>query len=582
MTENPRVLLVEDDSDWLEIYREYLHDEGYLLDTARSTRQAIELLSQFIYDAVVTDLKMLGFGADFGGFGILQKTKELNPDTQVVVITGYGSRDIALRAMQQGAFDYVTKPPEAERLRLSVRAAIQARRVLAGKRVSTNETGVVKGLERASLDTRSDIVFSGFIANSRGMRIVYEQMVKAISTSSSVLIYGEPGTGKGFIANMIHANSQRQKRPFSRVRCDGVSMYWSNIVRNLPRIQGGTLFFDSITDLCAEDQKNLLNIIPTIEMHDIRLMASANVGQEEIIKTGIPASLLQIIAQIRIAIPPLRERKDGDDIPALIGYFINKSIEGMENHPSRIVLSSEAMRLLLEYDYRMGNIHELHNIIENAVNLLGGEGTILPEHILLPTSPLPPDRSITILFLAADPTDASRLRLGEEFREIQEKLKLAKLREKFRLELPQLSLRPADISQALLDMEPQIVHFSGHGTSTGALCFENPTGQAQLVKPDSLAALFKQFAKQVKCVLLNACYSETQAKAIGEYIQYVIGMNQAISDKAAIAFAVGFYQALGAGRTIEDAYKLGCVQIGLQGIPEHLTPVLIKDGQLQT
>lgn len=186
---------------------------------------------------------------------------------------------------------------------------------------------------------------------------------------------------------------------------------------------------------------------------------------------------------------------------------------------------------------------------------------------------------ISILFLAADPADASRLRLGEEFREIQEKLKLAKLRDRFRLELPQLSVRPADISQALLDVQPQIVHFSGHGASTGALCFENQSGQTHLVQPDALAALFEQFVSQVNCVLLNACYSETQAKAIAEHIEYVIGMNQAIGDKAAIAFAVGFYQALGAGRTIEDAYKLGCVQIRLQGIPEHLTPVLLKSSR---
>ena len=177
---------------------------------------------------------------------------------------------------------------------------------------------------------------------------------------------------------------------------------------------------------------------------------------------------------------------------------------------------------------------------------------------------------ISILFVSADPTDASRLRLGEEFREIHEKLKLAQLRDRFKLELPQMSVRPADVSQALLDIQPQIVHFSGHGTSTGALCFESQTGQIQLVQPDALAALFEQFAKQVSCVLLNACYSEIQAKAIAEHIEYVIGMNKAIGDKAAIAFAIGFYQALGAGRTFEDAYKLGCVQIRLQDIPEHL------------
>ncbi|MCL4872171.1 MAG: CHAT domain-containing protein [Anaerolineae bacterium] len=188
---------------------------------------------------------------------------------------------------------------------------------------------------------------------------------------------------------------------------------------------------------------------------------------------------------------------------------------------------------------------------------------------------------IPILFLAADPTNASRLRLGEEFREIQEKLKLAKLRDNFKLELPQLSIRPPDIAQALLDTQPQIVHFSGHGASTGALCFENQTGQVQLVQPDALAALFEQFSSQINCVLLNACYSETQAKAIAEHIEYVIGMNQAIGDKAAIAFAIGFYQALGAGRPIEDAYKLGCVQIRLQSIPEHLTPVLIQKEQVQ-
>lgn len=187
----------------------------------------------------------------------------------------------------------------------------------------------------------------------------------------------------------------------------------------------------------------------------------------------------------------------------------------------------------------------------------------------------------SILFLAADPIDASRLRLGEEFQEIQAQLKSAKLQERFKLELPQLSARPADVSQALLDTQPRIVHFSGHGTSDGALCFENKTGQIQLVQPEALAELFKQFSNQVTCVLLNACYSEIQAKSISEYVEYVIGMNQAVGDKAAIAFAVGFYQALGAGKTIEDAYNFGCVQIMLEGIPEHLTPVLITKGQIQ-
>lgn len=182
---------------------------------------------------------------------------------------------------------------------------------------------------------------------------------------------------------------------------------------------------------------------------------------------------------------------------------------------------------------------------------------------------------ISILFLAADPTDASRLRLGEEVREIQEKLRLSRLRDRFALH-QRMSVRPMDISQALLDVNPQIVHFSGHGTSAGALYVENRLGQIHPIQPEALAALFEMFAGEVKCVILNACYSEKQAKAIARHIPYVIGMSQAIGDKAAIAFSVGFYQALGAGRSIEEAYKLGCVQVRLENIPEHLTPVLIR------
>lgn len=187
-------------------------------------------------------------------------------------------------------------------------------------------------------------------------------------------------------------------------------------------------------------------------------------------------------------------------------------------------------------------------------------------------------KEFRLLFLAADPSDLSRLRLGEESREIQEKIQLAKLRERFELH-QRLSVRPADISQALLDVQPQIVHFSGHGTTAGALCFENPSGEFHPVEPNALAALFEQFAHIVDCVVLNACYSEIQANAIARHIDYVVGMNRAIGDKAAIAFSIGFYQALGAGSVIEEAYRLGCVQIGLQSIPEHLTPVLVEKKQ---
>ncbi|MEO1559177.1 MAG: CHAT domain-containing protein, partial [Cyanobacteria bacterium J06632_19] len=132
----------------------------------------------------------------------------------------------------------------------------------------------------------------------------------------------------------------------------------------------------------------------------------------------------------------------------------------------------------------------------------------------------------------------------------------------------------SNIACVIFDFEPQIIHFSGHGTNQGELCFENDLGQIQAVEAEALAAMFDLLVEQVNCVLLNACYSEIQAKAIAKHIPYVIGMNDAIGDKAAIAFAVGFYKALAANRGVEKAYKFGCVEIRLQGIAEHLKPVL--------
>lgn len=186
---------------------------------------------------------------------------------------------------------------------------------------------------------------------------------------------------------------------------------------------------------------------------------------------------------------------------------------------------------------------------------------------------------IKILFLSADPTDASRLRLGQELRDIRERLQLAKQRDRFILESRE-SVRPIDISQAIFDLNPQIIHFSGHGTKTGELCFEDNSGKIQPIQPNALASLFELGSDQIRCVVLNACYSEIQAEAIAKYIPFVIGMSQEIEDETAISFVIGFYKALGANRSIELAYKYGCVEIQLQGMTGHLTPILHKKNKL--
>jgi hypothetical protein len=207
---------------------------------------------------------------------------------------------------------------------------------------------------------------------------------------------------------------------------------------------------------------------------------------------------------------------------------------------------------------------------------------------------------IKILVLAANPVNTSQLRLGEEVRSIQAELERSRYRDRFEL-VSQWAVRVGDLSKALLDHKPQIVHFSGHGqgkpTATGdraltssarklelvsdqliarddGLVFEDEQGRARLVSTAALAGLFELFQNDVKCVVLNACYSEMQSKAIHQHIDCVVGMNQAIGDRAAIQFATEFYKALATGTSFEFAYQLARNGLDLASIPESLTPVL--------
>jgi tetratricopeptide (TPR) repeat protein len=175
-----------------------------------------------------------------------------------------------------------------------------------------------------------------------------------------------------------------------------------------------------------------------------------------------------------------------------------------------------------------------------------------------------------IVFLAADPSNADRLRLMAEVREILEGLRMSRHREDFDFE-PILAVRTRDLQQALRTEEPQIVHFSGHGTPAGQLLVEDTEGKAHSIAPAALADLFSLCTQHVECVLLNACYSEIQAQAIAEHIPYVIGTSTAIADRAAIAFSIGFYRALGDGMSFDEAFKWGRNQFRLD-FPDEVPP----------
>jgi hypothetical protein len=296
----------------------------------------------------------------------------------------------------------------------------------------------------------------------------------------------------------------------------------------------------------------------------------------------------------------LKKLLDQDaELSKAIAYF------GIAQHQS---LAPSAIKQILQANKIMQNVTGNNNQVIETVsggNVFGNiTGTVI---IGQPANPAPPIATTaptsikTILVLAANPKGTDPLRLGEEMREIQTGLERSQHRDQFRIE-QRWAVTPTDIRRALLDCQPQIVHFSGHGVGVETpgispqsarkltvvsedmappegLMFEDAIGQPQLVSSEAIATLFALFADQIECVVLNACYSATQADAIAQHIPYVVGMNRSIGDRAAIEFSIGFYDALLAGRPVDFAYKLGCSAIQMAGIPEHLTPVLKRNNQ---
>jgi hypothetical protein len=182
--------------------------------------------------------------------------------------------------------------------------------------------------------------------------------------------------------------------------------------------------------------------------------------------------------------------------------------------------------------------------------------------------------SATLLFLGANPSDTTRLALDREVREIGDRLRASEHRDAFRIEQA-WAVRPADLQSCLLRHRPTIVHFSGHGSFSGEILLEDEGGHAIPISTTALATLFRLFKRDIRCVLLNACFAEVQARAIAENVDCVVGMTQAVSDRAAIAFAGAFYQALGYGQDIKTAFELGCNQIDLTGLAQSDVPHLI-------
>jgi DNA-binding NtrC family response regulator len=386
----PRILIVEDDGEWQEIYRRCLRDTNYEITAARKLSTALALLEEQPFDVVITDLKMLGGAEEFSGFGVLEQAKDIHPDVQVIVITGYGSADHALRAMGSGAYDYITKDRDLrKKLALTVQGALEARSLkqeLLGREPEDD------------VELESDRI----IGNSASMQALFEQITRAAESEVNVLIHGEGGTGKRLIAQTIHRQSRRKDGPFLVVDCGRLSesvlesqlfgheagaLYGLSEARpgKFERARGGTIFLDSVGDLEVQLQTRLLgavcdHIVERVGGQepipvDVRIIASTDKDLNAMLSAGqFQRRLFDVLDEFVISVPPLRDRQDGDDIPALAAMFLQRHSEGRQ-----VRFSPEAVTLLHRYDYP-GNVRELESAVKYALTMTPGE-VIRPEHL---------------------------------------------------------------------------------------------------------------------------------------------------------------------------------------------------------
>jgi DNA-binding NtrC family response regulator len=386
----PRILIVEDDLDWQEIYRRSLRGTDYQVTAARRIKTAMTLLEEQPFDVVITDLKMLGGTEEFAGFGVLEQAKAINSGVQVIVITGYGSADHALRAMGSGAYDYITKDRDlSKKLALTVQGALEVR-------------ALKQELLRGEPTDDAELESNRIIGNSASMQALFEQITHAAASDLSVLIHGEGGTGKRLIAQTIHRQSRRKNGPFLVVDCGRLSesvleselfgheagaLYGVAEARpgKFERASGGTIFLDSVGDLDVRLQARLLGAVCDRVVERVggqspiavraRIIASTDKDLKAMLSEGqFHSRLFHGLGQFEISVPPLRRRKDGDDVPTLAAMFLQR-----HRGERQVRFASEAVDLLHHYDYP-GNVQELENAVKYALAMAPGE-VIRPEHL---------------------------------------------------------------------------------------------------------------------------------------------------------------------------------------------------------
>jgi two-component system nitrogen regulation response regulator NtrX len=383
------VLVVDDERAIQVALRGVLADEGFRVTTAGSGADAIAAVGEEMPDVVFLDIWMPGMD----GLDTLAELKRAWPDMTVVMISGHGTIETAVKATRLGAYDFIEKPLSIEKTLLTLTHALEH-----GRLARENAT------LRAELETRSEI-----IGDSPLVRVLREQIAMAAPTNGRVLIHGENGSGKELVARAIHAQSGRREGPFVEVNCAAIpeelieselfghekGAFTGALARRRGRFElahGGTLFLDEVGDMSLKTQAKVLRALEeqafervggkdTVKV-DVRLIAASNRDLPAAIRDGaFREDLYYRLAVIPIEVPPLRARKE--DVPRLVEHFLAHFCA--ENGKRRKTLAGDALAYFLAYDWP-GNVRELRNMVERLV-IMSPRDTIAAEDLPMPLRP---------------------------------------------------------------------------------------------------------------------------------------------------------------------------------------------------
>ena len=387
MSNLANILVIDDEATMRDSCRQALSRDKNRVVVAEDGLKGLGFLEKESFDLVILDLKMPGLS----GMEVLEKIKEFDPKTVVIVITGYATIESAVEAIKKGAYDFIPKPFTPDTLRVIVKRALEKRELIL-------ENVLLRDELKASFG--SDVI----IGQSKSMKQIEDLVRKVGPTDSTVLIAGESGTGKELIARAIHYCSKRKDKPFVTVDCGSLveNLFESELFGHIKGsftgatatkygrfelANGGTLFFDEVGNISLNIQTKLLRVLQEREVTkvgssqvikvDVRIIAATNKDLQESVKTGtFRDDLFYRLSVVPIALPALRERRD--DIPLLANHFLAKY--NKKRGKNIRAISDRAMKALVEYDWP-GNVRELENAIERAV-VLSESDLIEPSDLL--------------------------------------------------------------------------------------------------------------------------------------------------------------------------------------------------------